>query len=693
MVRNLEKIQDFDHRYTESWTAWSPYVDEAIIDLNFFLGAQWDAQVRSALLQDGRYALVFNRIKRVINMMTGFQRKHRLSSIVTPIENSDQETADQLSQLLLYVLQSGNGYQFISDCFGGGLKTGMNLLSMWMDYTDDPINGDIRFGRESFKNFLVDPYFTRLDFSDCNYILRRKYLSEAQTISLLPKYRKELEDLAKYGWQRDDKFSWLPYQRLYNGQPMMAYNEMWEQGWKSVDVVVDTETGNFMDWEGGDQERFDEFKFIYPQLELIKRQKQFVKRSIIVNGEYIEEEENPDGLAEYPFVPFVATFEPESDDWALKIQSMVRPLRDPQIEANTRRSQMLDIIKSQLNSGYIATEGSVINKESLFQSGQGKVIWRSADAPPGAIEKIAPAQIPPSMFQLTELFDRDILEIAGINEAAMGQSDNAQESGVLALLRQGASLINCQDVLDNLRYSQKLVSQKVLKLIQTWTPAKVERILNQKPTEQFYNKKFSKYDCVIQEGILTDTQRQMFFRQLMDLKQLGEPIPPLMLTKAAPLQGKTELIKEMEEFQQQQQQAAQEQQKVQEQLLQSQADLSKAKAINDIASAKERFTRAVANMGLEDSRASSAVEDRAQATLARARAIKELEEMDDNRVLRYFAIIQAMEQTNKRNENEIKEDDVQLAAVAEQTSSVPQTPPLQDVMGILNQLEVPNGQI
>lgn len=693
MVRHLDVLKDFDHLYQEAWTAWNPYVTESQTDLDFFLGNQLSAGTKNALFQEGRYGLVFNRIKRVVNMLTGYQRKHRLSSVITPIETSDQESADQLSQLLLYVLQYGNGYQYISDCFGGALKTGINLMSMWMDYTDDPINGDIRFGRESFKSFLLDPYFTKLDFSDCGYILRRKYLSEAQTIALLPKYRKEIEDLSKFGWDRDDKFNWLPYQRLYNGQPMMAYNEVWKQGWKAIDVLVDTETGEYIDWEDGEQERFNELKLIYPQLELIKRQKPFVKRQIIVNGEFIEEEEDPDGLPEYPFVPFVATFEPESDNWALKLQSMVRPLRDPQIEANTRRNQMLDIIRSQLNSGYIATEGSVVNKESLFQTGQGRVIWRSADAPPGSIEKIAPAQIPPSMFQLQELFDRDILEIAGINEAAMGQADSAQESGVLALLRQGASLINCQDVLDNMRYSQKLLSQKCLKLIQTWTPSKVERIINQKPTEQFYNKKFSKYDCVIQEGILTDTQRQMFFRQLIDLKQLGEPIPPLMLTKAAPLQGKTELIKEMEIFQKQQQEAAQEQQKTQEQLLQSQSDLAKSQSINNIASAKERFTRAVANMGLEDERASSAVEDRAQASLARAKAVRELQEMDDDRIFRYLAIVQAMEESSKRKEDEIKEDDVRLSAVAEQASPVPQAPPLQDVMGNLNPLEVPNGKI
>ena len=93
---------------------------------------------------------------------------------------------------------------------------------------------------------------------------------------------------------------------------------------------------------------------------------------------------------------------------------------DPQKEANRRRSQMVDILDSQINSGYIADEDFVINPRSLFQTSQGKVIWRRKDTKPGAIEKIQPAQIPASNFQLQETFDRDMQEILGINDAAFG---------------------------------------------------------------------------------------------------------------------------------------------------------------------------------------------------------------------------------------------------------------------------------
>lgn len=654
-------IQDFDTYYNESYSAWDAFYPLAERDLKFYLNDQWDEKEKRELFQEGRSTFVFNRIRRNINMVTGYQRKHRLSSVVAPVEDSDQKTSDQLSKLLLHVMNYGEGYQTISECFGGALKTGWNLMSLWMDYRDDPINGDIKFSREPYNGFIVDPYLTKLDFSDCSYILRRKYLGVEHVASLLPDKEKEVYSIYKTGWERDDKFTWLPYQRQATGQEMMAYSEMYEQKWKNVSVLVDMETGETTEFDM-DRETLKMFLDQYPQLKVIKQPKRYIEKNIILNDHLVGTEINPFGLDEYPFVPFTAIFEPESDQWGLKVQSLTRCMIDPQRESNRRRSQMVDLLDSQINSGWIANENSVVNPRSLFQSSQGKVIWRREDAPPGSIEKIPPAQIPPSMFQLQELFDRDIMEIAGINDAAFGQTENAGESGVMMMLRQGAAVVNLQELFDNLRHSQKSISTKVLKLIQKWSPAKIKRVINEEPSQQFYDAEFTKYDVVVQEGILTDTQRQMYFRQLVDLKQLGAPVTGEMLAKAAPIQGKSEYIEELAEMEKQQAQQAQQQQQVQESLLDSQRQLAQAKAISDIALSKERFTRAVANNSLADERAAAAVEDRSDAALQRIKAVKELQTIDDDRLIKYLNIINMMEEMSKQDEEEIKEADVAVAS-------------------------------
>jgi len=665
VYKGLDIINEYNDYYEQAYYAWNPFYPLAERDLRFFLGDQWDEKERQKLFDENRNAWTFNLIRKNINLILGYQIQHQLSPVVIPREDSQQQEADDLTDLLLYAFDMGEGYRQISHSFGGSLKTGFNLLTMWMDYRDDPINGDIRFGREPYCGFITDPYFTKLDFSDCAYVLRRKYLFPDQAASLLPGMEKEVFKIHEFGWSRDDKFTWLPYQTQPNGQDYIAYDEFYKQKWENVPTLVDEETGEYMEWEGGN-EGLKYFLSQFPQLKLIKRPKRYIECHIILNNNYMKTEINQFGLDEYPFVPLVGIFEPESEFWGYKIQSLVRPMIDPQRESNRRRSQMTDILDSQINSGWIATEDSVVNPRSLFQTSQGKVVWRKQGSDPGSLERLQGAQIPQGMFELQRQFDSDIMSAVGINDASFGMTQNDQESGIMMMLRQGASLVNIQDIMENLRFAQKQASHKAVKMMQNWTPEKIQKIINRKPSQQFYTKDFIKYDISIQEGLLTGTQKQMYFRQLLDIKAAGAPVTGEMLAKAAPIQGKTEYLQQLQQMEQQQSQQAQQAQQVQMAQMDSERQASQAKAISDIALSKERFTRAVANIGLEEERNSKAVDDRASAALDRAKAMKELSEMDDNRLVKYLSIVRMMEEMSRYQEKEIKQEDVAIAAEGQQ---------------------------
>jgi len=667
-VQGLDVVQDYDNYYEEAYYAWSPYYPLAERDLRFYIGDQWDEKEKQSLFEQGRNQYVFNYVRRNINLIDGYQRKNQLSSVVIPVENSDQYTADLRTKLLLYVLEQADGYHKISDSFSGALKTGLNLATLWMDYRDDPVNGDLKIGREPYSGVIMDPYFTSLDWSDCAYVIRRKYLNPEHAASLLPGMEEEVYDLHKMGWSRDDKFTWLPYQRQPNGQDLIAYNEFYQQKWKKVSMLVDTETGEYAEWQGN-QSTLKQFTKLYPQLKIVQRSTRYIEKHIILNDRYMKTDINPYGMNEYPFVPFVAIWEPESDLWGLKLQSLIRCMIDPQKESNRRRSQMSDILDSQINSGWIADEDSVVNPRSLFQSSQGKVIWKKRDSSPDSLTKIPPAQIPPSMFQLQELYDKDMMQIAGINDAAFGETSNPQESGVMFMLRQGASVTSLQGIFDNLRYSQKMLSKKILRMIQSWTPEKIERITNMKPTEAFYDPDSVKYDVVVQEGTLTNTQKQMYFHQLVELQKLGVPVTGKMLSEAAPIQGKTDYNNQIAEQEKQQAQEAKEQADLQKQILQTQSEMAQAKSISDIALSKERFTRSIANLGLQEERNSEAIQNRAQAALDRTRAMKELDGIDDDRLVKYLGIVRMMEEMNKAEEEKNKADDLAITEQSEKLNS------------------------
>ena len=91
-----------------------------------------------------------------------------------------------------------------------------------------------------------------------------------------------------------------------------------------------------------------------------------------------------------------------------KIQGLQRLIRDSQEEYNMRKSKLLDIMDSQIGSGWKAKSGAVSNPKSLFQTGQGKVIFFNPGYEVSDAERIDPPNIPESLFAMQESFDADI---------------------------------------------------------------------------------------------------------------------------------------------------------------------------------------------------------------------------------------------------------------------------------------------
>ena len=636
-------IQDFGQSYERAYQLWNTYYAEAYKDLSYYLGNQWSLEELSYLNNQRRSSFTYNKIRRLINLVQGYQRKNRLSTIVSPIENASDLTAEIQTDAMQYVMQYADGYECISNAFKGALTTGMSFISPWLDYRSDPVSGDIRFHHDEWNAVILDPFLTKKDLSDCSFIARRKFLSRTEVVSLLPDKQDEIEALP---WgSRDDKFTYMPYARQWGMQRLLNYNEYWRTKWETKDVLVDMETGETRQWDG-DRKRLHLFRKMFPQLEVIKKPVRSVELGIIVEGQLLYYGKDPAGLNDYPFVPFFAIFEPSYDLFTWKVQSLVRIVRDPQTELNKRRSKMVDLIDNQLNSGWIAKTNSVSNPSSMYKSGQGQVVWLKPEAQMTDVQRLQAPDIPASMFQLEAEFEKDIMEIAGVNSELFGMAENdkIETAGILSKMRQSAGLVNLQDLFDGLRESQKLLGQKVLKLIQlNYTPEKIKLITKKDATPEFYSKTFAKYDVVVEEGVLTDTQRQSQFVQLMALKGMGIEIPGSLIVKNSNLHGK----KDLEEIIAAQAQAQQQQEQQAMQLqMQNQETVTKAveaKAESDRALAAERVNKVGLDAALSAERIARADEDRTAGSLNLIKAIKELESMDIGNLMQKIQILKEIE--------------------------------------------------
>lgn len=645
---NILKLMDYT--YSKYITINQSFWSEADVDSRFKAGDQtlWN-DIYGNLPAFRKRNFNFNRIRRIVNMVGGYQRQHRKSTIVTPVEASDNNTSDQFTKLLFHVNQRAHVLEKISDAFDGALTTGMNLLNVWMDYRNDPVNGDIQVENVSYNGYLIDPYFKDMSLSDCNSIWTRKYLSQAQCKSLLPGREGDIQNLRGWG-NRDGKFQFMPESYNYGMQDLLIYDEFWYLDSRKQKILCDPQTGETYEWRGEDDD-LNEFKKLYQHILILDQEIPTVKLAIVVQGKVMYNGPNPLGIDRYPFVPVWAYYEPQIPYFPWRVQGIVRGLRDAQYLYNRRRIIELDILESQLTSGFIYKEDALVNPKDVFLQGQGRgLALKSSASPREDVVPIQAPQVPASMIQLSELLGKEIAEVSGVNEELLGAAQD-DKAGVLSMLRQGAGLTTLQVLFDNLDFAQKMLGDMQIRLIQqNWTPGKVNRILNVEPSPQFYSKAWQKYDAVVEDGLNTSTQRQMQFAQLLQLKELGVPVPTDILVNTSTLQNKQELIDGIRKQEEQASQSQMQQQQLQLEVLKAQIEDLHAKAVANQGLGHERASRIQENRALAVERIAEAQKDRDLGTLDRIRAAKELSSLDLEQVHRAITILKEIQADQREDE-------------------------------------------
>ena len=664
--RHKGLISRMEAFYASSITINQAFWAEADQDTRFEIGDQtlWN-ELYGNLPAASRRQFNFNHIRPVVNMISGHQRRNRKSTIVVPVENADQETADQFTKILMNINNQEGVLETISEAFHGSLVTGMNLLQLWVDYREDPVSGNIKVDNCAYNSFLIDPFFRKADLSDCQGIWKRSFLTRRECLSLLPDKEEEILGLIsnESGTGRDAKFQFMPEQYGYAYKNLLTYDEYYYRDFRKQKMLMDTQTGESLEWKSDDEDRLQEFLAAYPQVVMTETEIPTVRVAVVVQGKVMYDGPNPLGIDKYPFVPVFAYYNPQSPYFQYKIQGVVRGLRDAQYLYNRRKVIELDIMESQINSGWKYKENAVVNPKDLYSlMGQGRGIAVKDEALMSDVEQIVAPSIPPSMLQISENLGSEIMKISGVNEELMG-SNSEDMAGVLSMLRQSAGVTTLQGLFDNLDRAQKLLGSLMIDVIQSnYTPGKIQKVLEGKqPSQQFYSKAFGKYHAAVEEGINTTTQKQMQFAQLFHLKQAGVPIPDSALLEASTIQNKTELIKQIQQQQEQAQQMQMAQAQAQLQETQARVELSNARAEADRGLGVERVSRVQENQALAVERRAPAHRDEDEAFLSKIKALKELEEMDLDHLHRLVSLAQSLQHKDEienRQQDLMAEQDV-----------------------------------
>lgn len=645
-AKNIKQMMS--HFYQMAYPANGAYWQQGAIDKRFKVG---DQTLWSMIYGDTQFSqskrFFFNLIRRHINMICGYQRKNRKSTVTMPNLENDK-LADDYNAVLKWSEERDGFQEYLSQAFEGACDTGCSLLHLYPDYTMDPISGDLFTDQVSYNNFLIDPYFRKQDLTDCSFIWRRRWVNKNAAKALLPGHAKEIEKMRPSG-MKDGRFPLQAELINLDTNQLFAYDEFHYRSDREATIVLDPKSGESVEWEQDETDGEDMMERALsqqPWLVIKKTRVPTVKLAICLGDKVLYNGANLLNIDAYPFVPTLCYHEPDIQSYAWRMQGIVRNLRDAQYLYNRRKVIELDILESQINSGWIFPIDSVTDPKAFRQSGQGFLIPLKAGHLPSEIQRVTAPDIPASMLELSRSLSEDITKISGVNEELLGSATD-DKSGILSMLRQGAGLTTLQTIFDKLDYSQRLYGKIRLQAIRkNFSKGKIASILGHEPEDKFFTSHSLKYSVSVEEGNYSTTQRQMELQQLLHFKEIGMPIADKSILRAAFITNKSQVIADMEE-------QVQAQQQQQQQQAQQQAQVDQSKIMSTMAKAKLDMAKTQESLANIDKIEAQAEHETMKADYELVEMMMKLEDMQFNQVKSSFEMAQAIKMANQPREKQL----------------------------------------
>ena len=569
----------------------------------------------------------FNLVQQPVNMLTGYQRQHRKNIVYQAADGADPQTTDQYSRLINNVCQSEGIHEQFSKACELSCIAGLNLLQPYLDYTgEDPAQGQLKLKIWEYNSFLVDPFFRQPDMSDANFVWCQEYISKNEAQSRFPGKVVDIKPM-QGAPQRYGSFYFLPENYNMSRNDLMVLSYVWYK-WKTKRKRLYSRKRNqFFDYAGGDGQ-LEQILYSIDDMEEVTVESPCWKLAVVLNDQLMFQGINPlwDG-PECPFIPVFWNYDPHINQPELRSRSMIFPMRSPQFLFNYKVINNNDIAAATINAGWKRKIGAVANEDNLKKAGQGWDVIVNDGYEMTDVEKIVPSAVPESDLALAQQMSDLIFKTAGIDlENWSGQNDK-QVSTLTLLTKQAANLMVFQKYFDQWDHSLKLVGERLLNIaLNNWSAEKVSLLIGEEPSPHFYSKIFAKYKTVVEEGLLTATQKNLQAQQMLEINTTfgREVIPPSMIIKDMNIQGKSEIMQFLQQQEQQAQQLQQEQTAVQHAFENAKLQELMTKAAYNIANARERHGRSESNLGLYEERLSMIERNRAMSLKEKQAALTSL---------------------------------------------------------------------
>ncbi len=147
-------------------------------DREYYDNIQWTAEEKAELDKRGQAATIFNQVRRKVNFLLGYEAQTRADPKAFPRNPTDEQSAEAATDSLRYVQDSTNLPDKHSDVFENLVVEGCGGVEVLYDIEKD--KHDIKYW--PWDRIFYDPYSSRPDFSDAQYVGTVTWMDEARAV-------------------------------------------------------------------------------------------------------------------------------------------------------------------------------------------------------------------------------------------------------------------------------------------------------------------------------------------------------------------------------------------------------------------------------------------------------------------------------------------------------------------------------
>lgn len=435
-------------RLTEDWRK------VAKEDYEFVQGKQWSDTDLKALQKAGRPAITINRIRPVINLLSGYAAQNETEPDFLPRSDEDSNISRVAKGITKYALDRTNYQREKKKVFRDVITCGLGAYWTSYEFDYDRMDGKIKIERVSPFDIFVDPESVKEDLSDCQYC-------------------------GRYSWESPDKLK-----QIYPEKEM----EIATMQHKLDDTEREVETGATVDWyrkdlkkvrvvqywyrEFGTKKVFDTKAGIIDEsnpkayamcealgMQPISIQTENIRFATFCDNVLLEEGESPYTHKRFPLVLqycYYSGERPEDGD-ILEPAGVVRDIKDAQRELNKNRSQRMHIVNQQSLGvkfwfGQIEDNVKKAIKNDSTKPGANIFLPTGVDFKDGL-----PANQSIGNIELENQANSDFYTISGITPESLSGQISSSMSGKAIDLRQSVTTVQTAEIFDRAKESERLL--------------------------------------------------------------------------------------------------------------------------------------------------------------------------------------------------------------------------------------------